>query len=202
MSASYVPPWKRKQQESGGSAEVQAVQATPSVTVMVKVGLDEWVVAESPQGGRTVQLCTDGLSGCVAVALTSATRAGLMHVFSGCSNDGEWEKYQPKIAEALNAMGVAMGAMEAELVYSDDNKTWLCLKLEAWLKERALKAVRVSGGSGIRLFPDAHLGGWDCLVKESDNAELYRKDCKNGLTAGTAVYRRGLLSATGDAADI
>ncbi|MCP4110330.1 MAG: hypothetical protein GY749_33210 [Desulfobacteraceae bacterium] len=42
---------------------------------IVKVGLDQWIVA-----GTGTELCTDGLSGCVAVMLFSRTQACLAFV--------------------------------------------------------------------------------------------------------------------------
>lgn len=57
----------------------QSASPAPNSTT-IKVSLDEWAVAD--RSTRT-ELMTDGLSGCVAIALKSDSRVGLTHVYSG-----------------------------------------------------------------------------------------------------------------------
>jgi hypothetical protein len=115
----------------------------------VKVGLDEWVVADAGK----VDLVTDGLSGCVAVGLAGNGRVTLTHVYSDCTADN-WPAYRERLEAAIQESGIAgddpqepLKGRDAVLVFSDDQPTWLSEKLNDWLEEKGAEVdVRQASG--------------------------------------------------------
>lgn len=115
----------------------------------VKVGLDEWVVADAGK----VDLATDGLSGCVAVGLAGNGRVTLTHVYSGCTQDN-WPEYRQRLDDAIQNSGIAgddpqqpLQGRGAVLVFSDDQPTWLSETLNDWLEGKGA-VVDVHQASG------------------------------------------------------
>lgn len=94
----------------------------------VKVSIDQWAVATIGKAN----LFTDGLSGCVALCLESATQIGLTHVLSGSDKEPDWNE----CINNIRLMVVVMGnnsILRATLVYSDDYETPLVTSLNSEL---------------------------------------------------------------------
>ncbi len=160
----------------------------PVVTVTVKVGLDEWVVVSRGALGRQVDLCTAGLSGCVAVVLMSAGQACLSHVFSACDNDGAWTLYQHQLELPVTVMRQISPVTSAALVYSEGTPKFLPGKIREWLTGLVGgDSVREFQASGVRISWHS-LGYWAVISKEAD--------------ANQAAYTHGYLTTASGTASI
>lgn len=153
----------------------------------VKVGLDEWVVADA---GRS-ELMTDGLNGCVAVGLAGNGKISLAHVYSDCNSDKQWADYLPKLESALTASGLGdLSGSKAVLVCSQGqgegkfanasssedptvkrSQFYLPDKLKSWLESKGM-VVETHKDAGCTISADAN--AVTCSIKKNGEPDAYR----------------------------
>jgi hypothetical protein len=91
--------------------------SAPVGPVVIKVSLDEAVVIDR----RThAELMTDGLSGCVAVALKSGDRIGLTHIYSDAL--GRFDDYRAPLAAFARDVANGGEITEAYLVHNNNQR--------------------------------------------------------------------------------
>ncbi|MGO1071867.1 hypothetical protein [Lysobacter sp. CA199] len=153
----------------------------------VKVGADEWLVADA---GKT-KLMTDGLSGCVAIALSKDDKIALAHVYSDCSQkNGNWGAYEAALDKALekSGFGGADGA-NAFVVYSDLSDRWLAGKIEDWLERKGFDPEgAIAPGCAIGQAD----GRLDFSLKSERTKAEYLHGYRTSADAGDEVQRSTL----------
>ncbi|MFZ5638575.1 MAG: XVIPCD domain-containing protein [Pseudomonadota bacterium] len=166
----------------------------------VKVGLDEWIVADRTK----TDLMTDGLNGCVAVGLAKGDRISLSHVYSECTAE-TWDAYKDKLESALAESGMGdLHGSKAVLVCSQGNITegssaFLPQKLKAWLESKGAEvAIHKDAGCTI----SAADGALKCTLKKDVDADLYRFGFKTSSDEPEGLLRRNKLSGEGKAAGL
>ena len=166
----------------------------------VKVGLDEWVVADRTK----TDLMTDGLSGCVAVGLAKGDKISLAHVFSDCTA-ANWDTYKDKLETALTASGMGdLHGSKAVLVCSQGDisagsSAFLPQKLKGWLEEKGAE-VSIQKDNGCMI--SAAGGALACTLKKDADADLYRYGYKTSTDEPEGMSHRGKLSADAKAAGL
>jgi hypothetical protein len=166
----------------------------------VKVGLDEWIVADRTK----TDLMTDGLSGCVAVGLAKGDKVSLAHVFSDCTADN-WDAYKGKLDAALTASGMGdLHGSKAVLVcsqgdISEGKSGYLPQKLKGWLEEKGAE-VSIQKDNGCMI--SAAGGALACTLKKDVDADLYRYGFKTSSDEPEGMSHRGKLSADAKAAGL
>ncbi len=104
------------QQSPSSSLAVSSPQSAaprPAGPTTIKVSLDEVVIADRR---ANVELMTDGLSGCVAVALKSGDRIGLTHVYSDAL--GRFDDYKEPLKDFARNVANGGTITEAYLVHN------------------------------------------------------------------------------------
>jgi hypothetical protein len=76
--------------------------APSTATTTVKVSLDEWAIVDR-RAAANAELMTDGLSGCVAVAIRTGDKLALTHVYSGALD--RFDDYRKPLAEFVAKVG-------------------------------------------------------------------------------------------------
>ncbi len=166
----------------------------------VKVGLDEWIVADRTK----TDLMTDGLSGCVAVGLAKGDKVSLAHVFSDCTA-ANWDAYKGKLDAALTASGMGdLHGSKAVLVcsqgdISEGKSGYLPQKLKGWLEEKGAE-VSIQKDNGCMI--SAAGGALACTLKKDADADLYRYGFKTSSDEPEGMSHRGRLSADTKAAGL
>lgn len=115
----------------------------------VKVSIDQWAMTTM---GRA-DLFTDGLSGCVAVCLSSDAQIGLTHVLAGSHEDNDWIEYQENLRLMVVVMEAVSPVLSAVLVYSEDGENKLARALD-----------RCLAGYGINIQETRHLKASGCRI--------------------------------------
>lgn len=166
----------------------------------VKVGLDEWIVADRTK----TDLMTDGLSGCVAVGLAKGDKISLSHVYSDCTADN-WDAYKGKLDAALTASGMGdLHGSKAVLVCSQGDITegssaYLPQKLKGWLEEKGAE-VSIQKDNGCTMSAaDGHL---TCTLKKDVDPDLYRYGFKTSTDEPEGMSQRSKLSGDAKAAGL
>lgn len=158
------------------------------MTNKVKVGIDEWLAGDA---GR-VSLMTDGLSGCVAVALAGNGKVALSHVSSECNSEEQWAKYKPKLDSALEASGLGtLSGQSAVLVCNQGgdatgSSAFLPGKLKTWLESKGMN-VEIRQDSGCSIAATG------CGLKKNANGDDYRYGYQNSMTPGVELSHDGRL---------
>ncbi|MEQ1512823.1 MAG: XVIPCD domain-containing protein [Lysobacteraceae bacterium] len=166
----------------------------------VKVGLDEWIVADRTK----TDLMTDGLSGCVAVGLAKGDKVSLSHVYSNCTADN-WDAYKGKLDAALTASGMGdLHGSKAVLVCSqgditDGSSAYLPQKLKAWLEEKGAE-VSIRKDNGCTM--SAADGPLTCTLKKDVDPDLYRYGFKTSTDESEGMLLRSKLSGDAKAAGL
>ena len=166
----------------------------------VKVGLDEWIVADCTR----TDLMTDGLSGCVAVGLAKGDKISLAHVFSDCTADN-WDAYKGKLDAALTASGMGdLHGSKAVLVCSQGDITagssaYLPQKLKGWLEEKGAE-VSIQKDNGCMM--SVADGPLTCTLKKDADPDLYRFGFKTSSDEPDGMSHRGKLSDGAKAAGL
>jgi hypothetical protein len=159
----------------------------------VKVGLDEWIVADRTK----TDLMTDGLSGCVAVGLAKGDKISLAHVFSDCTADN-WDAYKGKLDAALTASGMGdLHGSKAVLVCSQGDITagssaYLPQKIKGWLEEKGAEVTILKDNGCAMSAADGPLA---CTLKKDVDPDLYRFGYKTSSDEPDGMSHRGKLSA-------
>lgn len=166
----------------------------------VKVGLDEWIVADSTK----TDLMTDGLSGCVAVGLAKGDKVSLSHVYSNCTPDN-WDAYKGKLDAALTASGMGdLHGSQAVLVCAQGDITagssaYLPQQLKGWLEEKGATVTIQQDNGCTMTAADGHLA---CTLKKDVDADLYRYGFKTSTDEPEGMSHRGKLSDDAKAAGL
>jgi hypothetical protein len=166
----------------------------------VKVGLDEWIVADRTK----TDLMTDGLSGCVAVGLAKGDKVSLAHVFSDCTADN-WDAYKDKLDKALTASGMGdLHGSKAVLVCSQGDITagssaYLPQTLKGWLEDKGAE-VSILKDNGCTM--SAAGGSLTCTLKKDVDPDLYRFGFKTSSDEPDGMSHRGKLSDGAKAAGL
>jgi hypothetical protein len=84
----------------------------------IKVSVNEWAILDR---NADAELMTDGLSGCVAIAVKTHDRIGLTHVFSGAEDPEKFERYLPDIERFIEKFGGKDAIEELHLVRNSSN---------------------------------------------------------------------------------
>lgn len=164
----------------------------------VKVGLDEWIVADS----TSTDLLTDGLNGCVAVGLAKGDRISLAHVYSDCTAE-TWDAYKDKLESALARSGMDdLHGTRAVLVCAQGDITvgkeaFLPQTLKTWLQEKGAEVVILKDTGCTITAADGPL---NCTLKKTADADLYRYGFKTSSDEPEGLFQRSMLSDTGKAA--
>lgn len=90
----------------------------------IKVGINEWVVINKA-GHNDFTLWTDGLSGCVGVAIATNDRAFMTHIDSKVSVEDWTQKIEKDFLEAVSNLGNYADIQICEIVIGDDDITKL-----------------------------------------------------------------------------
>ncbi|MGJ7902660.1 XVIPCD domain-containing protein [Lysobacter sp. 1R34A] len=159
----------------------------------VKVGLDEWLAADPKQ----TELITDGLLGCVAVALTGKDRIALTHVYD-VAKDGElWPGYREKLDDALQASQLGEPKdIRAVLVYSDHTSGPLCERIGSWLSQHGIQSQRRQD-DGCRVSDS--VSGPIVVGKSLDRSDDYTYGYRTTSEADLPVARSALSKDAGAA---
>jgi hypothetical protein len=166
----------------------------------VKVGLDEWIVADRTK----TDLMTDGLSGCVAVGLAKGDKISLAHVFSECTADN-WDAYKDKLDKALTASGMGdLHGSKAVLVCSqggitEGSSAYLPQKLKGWLEDKGAEVTIQKDNGCMISAADGHLA---CTLKKDVDADLYRFGFKTSSDEPEGMLQRSKLSGDAKAAGL
>jgi hypothetical protein len=166
----------------------------------VKVGLDEWIVADRTK----TDLMTDGLSGCVAVGLAKGDKVSLSHVYSDCTADN-WDAYKGKLDAALTASGMGdLHGSKAVLVCSqgditDGSSAYLPQKLKGWLEEKGAEVSILKDNGCTMSAADGHL---TCTLKKDVDPDLYRYGFKTSTDEPEGMSQRSKLSGEAKAAGL
>jgi hypothetical protein len=160
---------------------------------VVKVGLDQWIVASVSQH---VDLITNGLSGCVGLGLISPEQFSLAHVFSDCT-EKTWAEYERQLDILLRLMEKKAKLKEASLTISEGTPNWLPETLKNWLLENKLpnNKILTYRASGCRLAYSSAMSEVEVFEYEHDNKELYTKGYSKASNAGQFIDAWGSLSS-------
>jgi hypothetical protein len=139
-------------------------------TATIKVSLDEYVIATR---GKGAELMTDGLSGCVAVALKSGDRIGLTHVYSDAL--GRFDDYKEPLKAFANKVANGGEITEAYIVHNSNARKLgqaqnLPEMIGGYLAEQGLAkpwAIRELHDNGCAVS-DSGL-----FLKRSDNPDIF-----------------------------
>jgi hypothetical protein len=159
---------------------------------VVKVGLDQWIVASA---SKHVDLITNGLSGCVGLGLISPEQFCLAHVFSDCT-EKTWAEYKGQLDILLRVMEKKAKLKEASLTISEGTPNWLPETLKNWLLENKLpnNKILTYRASGCRLAYSSAMSEVEVFEYEHDNKELYTKGYSKASNAGQFIDGWGTLS--------
>jgi hypothetical protein len=166
----------------------------------VKVGLDEWIVADRTR----TDLMTDGLAGCVAVGLAKGDKVSLAHVYSNCTPD-TWDAYKDTLDKALTASGMGdLHGSKAVLVCSQGDITegksaYLPQQLKGWLESKGAE-VSIHKDNGCMV--SAADGPLACTLKKDVDADLYRFGFKTSSDEPEGMSQRSKLSGEAKAAGL
>lgn len=157
------------------------------MTQRVKVGADEWLVADASK----TTLMTDGLSGCVAIGIAAGDKIALAHVYSECSQKNDnWASYEAALDKALADSGLAVAkGTPAHVVYSDPSDKWLAGHIADWLKDKGFEVK-------AQMAPGCAIGAVDGAValrpKNESNRAEFLNGYKTSADADAAVTRTAL----------
>ncbi|WP_363798195.1 XVIPCD domain-containing protein [Lysobacter firmicutimachus] len=156
----------------------------------VKVGLDEWLVADADR----TELIADGLSGGVAVGLAGDGKVALSHVSCAC-DAGHWEAYRTGLDRALAASALGERPQAVLVCAQGDSQlgsdAWLPWRLKDWLHGKGIRA-EIRQDNGCRIA--AGDGGLRCTLKCADREDDYRYGYAVSSDAGDAASLAGSLS--------
>lgn len=175
---------------------------TPA-TATVKVSLDEAIVIDRR---ANAELMTDGLNGCVAVALKSGDRIGMTHVFSDALS--RFDDYREPLRAFAREVANGGTITEAYIVHNGNalapgHDRTLPQMIRQTLAEQGL--VR-AGGFVEKACNGCTLSEHGLFLKDRDNPDIFNfGGHTNGALAHldreTAVSLRGHVLRTGDLFD-
>lgn len=173
----------------------------------IKVGLDEWVIVDSSDLQESLSLWTDGLSGCVGIAIQVPPKALVAHVYSGL-NASNWEtEYKPKLVLALDALGSLKTAKDIQLTLGDDDRTersrLIAKFLDDLLWEQGNQNIETGymfPKTGVRLHYTDQTWQFQSLTNLGHKAEWGKNE--NSDTGHIPATDKGFLSTNGKVAEV
>jgi hypothetical protein len=163
-------------------------QSKPQIgaTTTVKVSLDEW--AEMRRGANA-ELMTDGLSGCVAVAIRTDDKIALTHVYSDAYNfkrnehgeEDRFDAYKSQLGEFVASVGSRDAIREVHLVHNGNPVAERRERNLAGMIEDHLVKTGAVHGDRIRTHIDSGctITDSDFYTKSRDNQQLYVRGYTN-----------------------
>lgn len=157
----------------------------------VKVGVDQWAIATIASG---TELLTEGLSGCVALALISDSRFALAHVSSDC-DDSNKAAYLVQLQLLFSRMGTVQKAILTcnQSPGATGPVGWLPRFLTNWLASNGVKNVQQYQDTGCRVLNDA-MGCGVVTINEDDDRDDYTRGYLTVSGANGAAEAVGTLS--------
>lgn len=156
-------------------------QSPSAQTMIVKVRVDEWAMFDR-RAGANAELMTDGLSGCVAVAIRTADKRALTHVYSGALDT--FADCRGTLAEFVAKVG---SKAEITDVHIMDNRNAVMPKHGMTLSDMIQRHL-VDGGTVNAAAVHRHLDNGRTIAeggfhaRTGDNAAIYR-GCTNTASA-------------------
>ncbi len=144
--------------------------STPTGPTTIKVSLDEAVVIDRRSNA---ELMTDGLSGCVAVALRSGGRIGLTHVYSDAL--GRFDDYKAPLAAFAREVANGGEITDAYLVHNNNARLLgQQHNLPEMIREH-LVAENLVGRGAVTMLPDngCTISDSGLYFKHRDNAAIF-----------------------------
>lgn len=165
---------------ASSATQTPAPSSVPAATTTVKVSLDEWATVRSNAGA---ELMTDGLSGCVAVAVRTDDRIALTHVFSDAydrkqtatGTEDRFDAYKGDLSRFIESVGGRDAIREVHLVHNGNpiamgrERNLAGLIEDHFVQGNAVHAdrIRTHVDSGCTITAD------DLFLKRTDNQALY-----------------------------
>lgn len=154
--------------------------STPTGPITIKVSLDEAVVIDRRSNA---ELMTDGLNGCVAVALRSGDRIGLTHVYSDALD--RFEDYKAPLAAFAREVANGGGITDAYLVHNNNvRRLGEEHNLPELIREHLVTGNLVARGA-VTMLPDN-----GCTISDSG---LYLKHRDNAAIFGSGGHTNSAL---------
>lgn len=154
--------------------------STPTGPTTIKVSLDEWAAVRRNSGA---ELMTDGLSGCVAVAVRTDDRIALTHVFSDAYDrkqtdagiEDRFDAYKGDLDRFITGVGGRDAIREVHLVHNGNpiamgrERNLAGLIEDHFVQNNAVHAdrIRTHVDSGCTITSD------DLYLKRTDSQALY-----------------------------
>lgn len=145
----------------------------------IKVSVNEWAKLDR---NADAELMTDGLSGCVAIAVRTDTHIGLTHVYSNADNDPDkFEQYIPSIDNFMAQFGGKEAIREVHLVR---NASLYAEELDQSLTRMLAKHLidkDVASADSIRIHRDngCTIGNNGLYLCSKDNQAIYNRSFTN-----------------------
>lgn len=171
--------------------------------LVVKVGLDQWMIIHKDSG---LELYTDGLIGCIGVVLLNKEKAFLSHVFSGAA--GSWSSYASTLADAFKQLG-QIEKVHVVRNHGEEHLKGLCDNIKLLLSKCTGDVIdHDSDGVGVNWWNEEWVVGTDLkkdlyvsvAVSEEDPL-LKQAKCKKISNLVVPFIQQGALSKFGQGAD-
>lgn len=172
-------------------AHTPASSSVPAGATTVKVSLDEWATVRRNSGA---ELMTDGLSGCVAVAVRTDDRIALTHVFSDAYDrkqtatgiEDRFDAYKGDLSRFIESVGGRDAIREVHLVHNGNpiamgrERNLAGLIEDHFVQSNAVHAdrIRTHVDNGCTITSD------NLYLKGTDNQALYVGGYTNTALAG------------------
>jgi len=165
---------------ASSSTPTPASSSAPAGPTTVKVSLDEWATVRRTAGA---ELMTDGLSGCVAVAVRTDDRIALTHVYSDAytivrgeqGNTDRFDDYKTDLSGFIASVGGRDAIREVHLVENGSRVADGRERSLAGLIEDHLVASNAVHADRIRTHDDSGctITSDDLFLKRRDTQSLY-----------------------------
>lgn len=165
---------------ASSSTPMPASSSAPAGPTTVKVSLDEWATVRRNAGA---ELMTDGLSGCVAVAVRTDDRIALTHVYSDAytivrseqGNTDRFDDYKPDLSSFIASVGGRDAIREVHLVENGSRVAQGREHSLAGLIQNHLVTSNAVHADRIRTHDDSGctITSDDLFLKRRDNQSLY-----------------------------
>jgi hypothetical protein len=158
----------------------------------IKVSLDEWATARR---GANAELMTDGLAGCVAVAVRTDDRVALTHVYSDALD--RFDSYKDQIRDFVASVGGRDAIRELHLVDNGNPIPQGQNRNLTGMIEDHLVAQGTVHADRVRTHIDngCTVGNDGFYLKGQDNPALYIRGYTNTLLEQIPDERREALAA-------
>lgn len=142
-----------------------------------QIAIDEFIIVEK---GHQLQICTDGLAGCVALVLDGGDRCALTHINSAHDDEEKFLKIRPKLNQMLETVGIPVYATVA---HAQVPSRFLRPRVEQWLQiKKARTEPKLEDTGGVIVMYQQ--GAWTAKKKVSDQEKIVSGQKK--IMPGTA----------------